>query len=600
MNISDVNQLLAQHREADPLWIKRLGALDPRPDPYLALLCQPHGTIHASPNRIGNANSLATLPMYRAFLNDAVESQAQLAITPEYSVPWELIQQIAADTSAPRPPAGSLWVIGCESVTPDEIDAFEATLTGNAAVRLIHEDFDTQKRAQAVFVDPLIFVFWAVNSAGADVLCLLMQFKTAASRDAEHVELNSLYRGTRVYKFTPHAGDISLLALICSDAFEFTNALVDEHGTDLLLVHIQLNQRPGYGDYAAYRSRLFSVASDNNVEVICLNWAAHLLPEGSTEPWNSIAGSAWYIAPHGVTLTDTDVNQLHHSGMYYSLVAGRWHALYLNYSPHSLLVRKQHLFATGPQVLFQRIPPEIIARRNWDSTQGAWTATTADDGFNTFIQQYVPLPTTLPNLCGQDPLAVERALELLEGPQGRVSEWYTLKELFALRVADEESIRCVTVSQENDVARQGVEFRRRRVRRAQTAATVPGQTVTWPTPVGDLAAGFRYRWTQAEPHSNVEPLAGGRSAALVYLGEDPEADTVTNVYAKLRTARQVHAAAAAAQAGADPRDAATLAQDRLCVVYRQNHTLRFYRPPGYASITDPETAQRDDIAAGER
>ena len=28
--------------------------------------------------------------MYRAFLNDAVAFQAQLAITPEYSVPWAL------------------------------------------------------------------------------------------------------------------------------------------------------------------------------------------------------------------------------------------------------------------------------------------------------------------------------------------------------------------------------------------------------------------------------------------------------------------------------------------------------------------------------
>ena len=191
---------------------------------------------------------------------------------------------------------------------------------------------------------------------------------------------------------------------------------------------------------------------------------------------------------------------------------------------------------------------------------------------------------------------MERALELLEGPQGQVSDWYRLKGLYALRVAEEESLRRVTVSQENDVARQGVAFRRRRVRCAQTAATVPGQAVTWPRPVADLAAGFRYRWTEAEPHSNVEPLAGGRPAALVYLGEDPEADTVTNIYAKLTKARRIHAFTASVQADVDPSDAVSLAQDRLCVVYRENHTLRFYRPAGYASITDPAGVQADDIA----
>jgi hypothetical protein len=536
--------------------------------------------------------------MYRAFLNDAVGRQAQLAITPEYSVPWALIREIV--DCAPRPPHGSLWVLGCESITPAELDVLQREMDGNAGVRLIHENFDPQRRAQTAFVDPLVFVFWAVDSAGADVLCLLVQFKTVVSRDPDHLELQSLYHGTCVYKFTAQAGDVSLLALICSDAFEFANALVDEHCTNLLLVHIQLNKRPGYMDYAAYRSRLFSVASNNNVEVICLNWAANVLIEGSAHPWNSIAGSAWYVAPRGVTPTDADVNQLHHDGLYYSVVGERWHAFYLNYAPHSLLLKKQPVFATGPQVLAPRVSPQVVARRVWDPQQGTWTPVTADDGFSTFIQQYVPLPTTLLQLCEQDPLAVERALELLEGPDGQISDWYTLKELHALKVAEEESIRRVTVSQETDNGRHGVAFRRRRARCAQTAATIPGQALSWPTPVSDLAAGYRYRWAQDEPHSNVEPLEGGRPAAFVYLGEDPEEDRLANVYAKLSKARKIQAFTASIQSGIDPSDAVSLAQDRLCVVYKANHALRFYRPPGYASITDTAGAQLDDIAGDQQ
>jgi hypothetical protein len=282
--------------------------------------------------------------------------------------------------------------------------------------------------------------------------------------------------------------------------------------------------------------------------------------------------------------------------MYYRVVAGRWHVFYLNYSPHSLLLRKQRVFATGPQVLVQAIPPVVVARRSWNEQRGTWTAAIADDGFGGFIQQYGPLPATLPQLCMQNPLAVERALELLEGPQAGVSDWYDLKHLSALRVAEEESIRRVTVSQESDQGRQGVVFRRARARRAQTAATVPDQAVTWPKSVNDLAAGFRYRWTESDPHSNVEPLAGGQPAAFVYLGEDPEADSVANMYARIRRARQLHAATEAVNAGIDPSEAITIAQDRLCVVYRENHALRFYRPPGYASISDPSGAQADDIA----
>ncbi|MXY56441.1 MAG: hypothetical protein F4Y41_08595 [Gammaproteobacteria bacterium] len=598
MDIVDVERFLARDRDgADSLRMTRLTALEPRAEPYSAILCQPRGRIHASPARIGNSDSSGVMPMYRAFLSDAVTAQAQLAITPEYSVPWALISEIIR--GAPRPPKGSLWALGCESITPGELDALRLAANGNEAIRILHEDVEPQQRAQAVFLDPLVFVFWAVNNSGDDVLCFLVQFKTVASRDIDHVELQSLCRGSSVYKFTAQAGDVSLIALICSDAFEFTNELVDAHCTNLLLIHVQLNPRPAHVDYSAYRSRLFSVASNNNVEVVCLNWAAAILTEGNPDPWNSTPGSAWYIAPPGVEPTDDTVNQLHREGVYYSVVGVRWHAFYLNCAPHWLLVRKQPVFIAGPQVLARRIPPQVIARRGWDGQQETWTAVTADDGFRAFVQQYEPLNATLPQLCERDPLAVERALELLEGPDGQVSRWYTLEQLTALKVADEESLRRVTVSQETSTARAGVAFRRRRARHAQTAATIPGQPLTWPMPVSDLAAGFCYRWTNDEPHSNVEPVNGGRPAAFVYLGENPETDTLANVYAKLAKARTIHAYTAAVEAGVDPRDAVSRAHDRLCVVYKDNHTLRVYRPTGYASISDPAGLLLDDVAAGE-
>ncbi len=597
MEILEVSQLLAQHNNgADPLQLRRLGALAPRVQPYVALLCQPSGTIHACHARVGNADPVAAHPMYASFLVEAVERQAQLAVTPEYSVPWTVIREIALAVAGQRPPQGSLWILGCESITPAELEDLQAAVAGNAGLRLIHEPFDPQRRAQFVFVDPVVLVFWAVDNAGGDVLCLLVQFKTVVSRDPDHVELQSLYLGRSVYKFTPQPGDVSLIALVCSDAFEFTNELVDQHANDLLLVHIQLNQKPAYVDYAAYRSRLVSVASNSNVEVICLNWAANLMIEGSANPWNAIAGSAWYVAPRGVTLNDANINELHRDGLYYSIVGARWHAFYLNYAPHSLVIRKQPVYATGPQILAPRIPPQVAARRTWDVTAGTWMDFAADDGFGAFIQTYAPLDGMLPQLCQNDPLAVERALELLDGPPGSVSEWYVVKELSSLKVAGEESICQVTVSQEVDPARQGVEFRRRRVRLAQTAATIPGQVVDWPTPVKDLAGGFRYRWVVGEPHNNVEPIAGGRPAAFVYLGEDPESDRRANIFAKLSKARQLHAATAAINAGLDVSDALIQANDRLCIAYKENHQLRFYRDSGHASITDPAGDVPDDIA----
>jgi hypothetical protein len=594
MNIVEVSHVLAQHGGGgQSLRMVPLIALEPRREPFVAVLCQPYGTIHASAAGVGNANPPAVLSIYRSLLDEALQSQAQLLITPEYSVPWNLIREIAAGPR--RPPRGALWILGCESITPDELEQLQVVLQDEADVRLIHEPFDQQQRAQRTFIDPVVFAFWVVNEEGADILCLLVQFKTVVSRDPDHVELQSLYLGTSVYKFTAQPGDVSLLSLICSDAFEFTNALVDAHCTNLLLVHIQLNQRPGNIDYAAYRTRVFSVASNNNVEIICLNWAAGVLIDGDPTPWNAIAGSAWYVSPRDLAMTDADVNELHHQGLYYSVVGRRWHAFYLNFAPHALTVRKQPVFATGPQVLAPRMAPHVLSRRVWDPQNGRWADAVADDGFVTFLQPYASLRGMLPPMRTHDPLAVERALELLEGPAGRATDWFTIKELRALHVAEEESLRRITVSQETDVTRHGVAFRQHRARRAQTAATIPGQAVTWPPAVSDLSNGFRYRWSQTNPHDNAEPLAGGRPAAFLYLGEDPEPDTVANIYAKVRKARRVHAATAAIENNSDVINALGQADDRLCVAYRENHVLRFHRPEGYASITDPADQRADDI-----
>jgi hypothetical protein len=118
-------------------------------------------------------------------------------------------------------------------------------------------------------------------------------------------------------------------------------------------------------------------------------------------------------------------------------------------------------------------------------------------------------------------------MELLEGTDGSPSDWYTLRQLGALKVADEESLRRVTLSQEINRFRAGVRFRRDRARKAMIAARFSGHPMTWPTGAADFADGFRFRWTSVEPHCNVEPLNGNRGAAtLVFLGDEPDEDAV--------------------------------------------------------------------------
>lgn len=591
MHVKDVREVLA----AGGLTLRPLTVLRPTRDPYRALLYQPGGTLRMSSAGVSNAAADDATAACRAVLAEAVSTLAQLVVAPEYCVPWVAVADVLQ--GAARPADGALWILGCESISPDELDRIAAEWNQQAGVRVIHEPLDATERAQRRFIDPVVLLFWADAADGQPVLCLLVQFKTAPSRDPLRLELQHMYRGRVIYRLRCSEYEISLLTLVCADSIEFQNYVTD-HCADVLFVHVELNEKPGHPAFAAYRRRIVDAASNQRVEVLCVNWAAGVKTHGVDKPFSLIAGSGWYLLPEGAELTDEAVRSLHDQGLYFSFVNRRWLGFFLGYFPQVMLVAKQPVFSLGEQVLAPRIPPAVVSIKSWRSEVSALQAEGAQDGFNSFVANYAPLGDALRDLYAQDPLAVERAIELLAGPRGKLGRWYELDALLPLHVDDEESLRRFTVSQETDDSRGGVRFREARARNAQAAVQL-ASAWNWPHPFGDLGAGFRFRWKHADPHSNVEPLAGGEPAALIYLGDNPEKPLLENLYAWLRFERQKKALERAG-AGATPSDldAERLrAEDRICVVCRTSHVLQVFRPTTWPSISDPKDAQRDDLAA---
>ena len=389
---------------------------------------------------------------------------------------------------------------------------------------------------------------------------------------------------------------IALLGLICSDAFEF-DARVKDHHDALLLLHIQLNQRPGHDAYAAYRHRLFEIASNSRVELVCLNWAAGVVSDNTR--WNDIAGSVWYLSPFRGSPDDNEIDALHEQGLYYSVVNKRWHGFYLNYAPHALLLRKDSVFVRGQQVLAQHTAPQVVKRLELDPAAQSWLPQPADDGFASFIASYPPLDASLPTLCGTSFLAVERALELLAGPPGQSTNWHAVSELESLKVGEQESLKCVTVSQEDNPAREGVQFRRSRARLAQAAITLPNANLKWLPSVSDLSKGFKLSWHSRRPHSNVVATTGtGSPATLLYLGDNPEITTVKKMHAKLRNALIRHELELLLEQGDKSLNVARAA-DRLCIVYRQGHILQIFHPADYADIATAGDRMPTDFTRGD-
>ena len=97
-----------------------LAALKPDVSSYKAILFQPHGDIEVSASGVRHRNRDLAVAQFGGFLRVANETRADLAICPEYSMPWNVL--IDAINSGQRPPGRGLWIFGCESIRYSELD----------------------------------------------------------------------------------------------------------------------------------------------------------------------------------------------------------------------------------------------------------------------------------------------------------------------------------------------------------------------------------------------------------------------------------------------------------------------------------------------
>lgn len=600
INIVDVEEVLRQ--QPHPLTLMSLEALNPAREPYRAILLQPTGLVEANDVRVGHANSALGHALCSGFLSSAAQSHSDLAVAPEYCIPWTVVQEIVAGSF--RPPLGAIWVLGCESISPADFQALAKKYNAAGDCVFHHEPLDARQAAQRRYVDPLLYVFWAQNQDGKPVLFLLTQLKTVACRDYRDVEQTSLCLGKTVYAFNRGINTMSLVSIICSDAFDFTEH-IDAIHTNCLLIHIQLNPKPSHTDYAAYRTRLCSVGTNSNVELLCLNWAKSIkeIKAGSKDKdWENVAGSAWYAPPAKFSADDGLIDSLHHCGLYYCLLAQRWHSFFLNYEGQIIQLQKQKLFFNGEQALAPKNFVAVEERWSWNLGSNSWdSGAVANDGFADALRGYNAIAEHLQLASQTSPLAVERAIEVLMGPRGSPNSWYTVKELDAFHLdKDEESIRRVTVHQDPDLTRPGSAYRLQRLQRAHDAIGLAQNEVPWPTPVQDLMNGFKLSWKRNSPHHNVEPNAGGRGpASLVYLSDQANNSAIESTHQKLRTALITHAvneACEAGKTGEELSDAIVRAQDRLCVVFRRDNRFGALGPEGTNLIDTPASESPVDFS----
>ncbi len=458
MDITPVADILLDNALRMPI----LNVLIPNADNYNVLALQPYGDIEASSKGVQSRDRVLATRQFGKFLEYAKETQADIVITPEYSMPWEVLS--AAISIGEGPDQGKLWALGCESIKINELESLKESLAPFATI--IYEPLDA---SSSRFVSPLAYVFVTPSATtdGEAKTVVIVQFKTHAMGDPDHFEINGMLRGTRIYQFGGNEQNLKLVSLICADAFALNDGIAASIHDRALILHIQLNQNPRNEWFHGCRERLLRYSGDAT-EVLCLNWAEGVIMSisGHRLHWNNIAGSAWYLKTREFDDRDITLCSNHRQGLYYTwLQPCRSHALFFNYKPGIFLfnaTKVAHIAVAGPAS--RRRGPQLIKTCNWNDEEGCWVEkTTADDGFSSVVSESGNAQIEIKRIADINPIKAERILALSAGEIKNNEDWHKVHFLDSCEIDSSEIVRRVTFSQ--DTHEQAIRFRTARLRR---------------------------------------------------------------------------------------------------------------------------------------
>lgn len=235
-------------------------------------LYQHNGVFFADNSRIGNNNQDDAKTKFLNVLTKAKEDNISIVLSPEYSCPKSVIDEIIANNTL-QPSKNKLWTLGGESLNKEELNSLRALNTENL---YIHFE-DCYSTSDKNYVDPLYYIFIGEHN-GVEKLIILIQFKSRhmGGLRSSQLEAENLIEGENVYIIKNDQNSIRLISFICSQAINFNASfipdLVANHSwTDspFLILSLQYNPNPSHTDFIAFKN---IVMEKDKRELITLNW----------------------------------------------------------------------------------------------------------------------------------------------------------------------------------------------------------------------------------------------------------------------------------------------------------------------------------------
>lgn len=509
------------------LRMNRLAVLHPDANPYAVAVLQPLENICATPEAIQNERQESAHSKHSAFLRLASEQQPDLAITPEYSTPWKVIEESIGTGCVPK--EGKLWVLGCESTTPDELE--ELTKNQPNVKWIVAKSTRTGKQS---FLDPICYLFRATDAAGKTHVVISVQFKEQPMSDPIHnLERDYMMPGTECFILRNDENSIYLVTLICSDALAFKESVLPQSvHIPYLILHPQLNRDPRYNAFKAYRNDAYLNNRDKQ-EFLCVNWARGFCVSGYAP--SEFGGSGYYLKSDALTLNDERINENHNKGLYYTICQeNRSNIYFFNYCEHIFLfqtTKPSQAQALG--VLQRRTGPEMIRVFCWNAGSSNWEETPPNDGF---VELCARVRDDLSPLSDaeMDCLNKERLLALSNGviKSSRNHKWYEPIQLLSFGIKEDEVVRRMTFVQDPDL--EAYDYRYRAILnfsklRNQILPALP----FFPKSIAHFHSNCRIDYPiNGSFNHNLLNLGDGSKATVAYVGRKPQTE-VDRAYKEL-------------------------------------------------------------------
>jgi len=481
----NIQQIFAENN----LRLPTLNLLVPDAHLYTTIAIQPGGNIVVRNDFLGHADRSTAKRQFSNFFRLAVERDCDLALSPEYSCPWAVLSD--AITRRLLPQMGKIWMLGCEAIAPNDL---QAVISAHTDVKWIYENIPNG----VGFLDVLAYITKAETTAGDVRDVIVLQFKTQAMGGGAF-ERDHLILGHRIYIWRNPQENIRLISLICADALAFDDTAVNDCRFDLypyIVFHPQLVQDPKHAAYRQYRSRLFTQNVSERFEVLTLNWArGFTLPDCQPNPYG---GSAIYTKSARFETGDERLNTNHRRGLFYT----HWYEQHtemclFSFDPHVFHYQIPKTLQNVPAPQGQRTGPEMISLLCWDPGSQSWRdSPDSNDGFAEFCTEFQQQAC---DFCLNTPHTTvdrERLLTLSAGMLRRMRSWHNVRNMDSFTAEADERSKRLTFTHEQAPASN--DFRRSHMARYITLQmNILADPTNFPPTIQDLSGDWKLQPPQA-------------------------------------------------------------------------------------------------------